>query len=512
MKKLLLTVGALAAVIGMRAYGAGIEKEVVVTPGTAERQADGSWLCHIAPGTGWAWIEMRGFEPCADATGITYDFYAPDFSMLTGIMTFLADPDGGSTRWKSGQTPEEEGTWSHRVMMRDDPTALAFKPDNSFYCENHVNWAKADRFRLMLIRQSGRGGDVRVANLRFLRKATCRPPKAGERRVAWCRTRGLSDRGDWEETGRFLERNKFTDLMALLSLGGCAHYDSKVLERSTLLEPGRDSLKEALSACHRHGARLHVWRVNWDAEFPGDSEAWLAKTRAEGRFQVDSTGAPRKWLCPSDPRNHALEVEAMKELAAKGVDGIHFDYMRFEDRDVCFCPRCLARLAGKTGRASLTAAEVKADKGLFAMWRKLRMEDITSVVREVSDYVRAHHPSVEISAAVQRTPDLGVEALGQDWPGWARAGYLDFVCPMNYYTSVDIYRHVVEQQMKYVKGTKTKLFPAIGVTCSNYPKMPPETFIREVDCVRAHGLEGFSVFVLVPYAEELLPRMNGVIW
>ena len=479
----------------------------VESGGTVERQGDGTWLCRIDPGRGFAWLEFTGLPPdFARATGVEFDFYVPDLSFFGGVFAFLCSPDGGSTRWRNAM-PLREGVWSTITLPADDPTVVAFLPDNSDYCEKKADWARADRFRLMFIRERSTACEVRVGNVRPVLPAAARPPAPDERRLAWARQTALSERYDWEETAEFLATNRFTDLLAVVVRGGSAFYDSKYLPRGTKVGPERDSVKEAIAACHRRGLKFHAWKVCFNADHPDTPKDWVERMRAEKRFQVNFRGVERAWLCPADPRNRALEVAVMKELAALGPDGIHFDYVRYEDGNTCFCERCLRRLSEKTGRTVRSADEVKADAALSAEWQRLRCEDITSVVREVADYVHAHHPGVEVSAAVLSGFAQDGGDAAQMSAQWAREGLLDFVCPMDYRMSSDAFRHIVDDQIAALRGTRTKLYPGIAIGCSNYPKLPEECFLRELDSVRARGLGGFTLFALDPYAEELVPKM-----
>ena len=501
------------AVALMAATTASAMELKVVSGGTAEPQGDGTWLCKINPGNGWIWLEFTDLPAdFARGKGVEFDMYTPDLSFFNGVFAFLCSSDGGSTRWRNAM-PQREGVWNRISLQIDDPSVVAFLPDNSDYGEKLADWTKADRFRLMLLRRHEGGGEVRVGNVMPIVPAAARPPAPDERRLAWARQTALSERYDWEETAEFLATNRFTDLLAVVVRGGYAFYDSKFLPRGTKIGPERDSVKEAIAACHRRGLKFHAWKVCFNADHPDTPKDWIEKMRAEKRFQIDVRGKERAWLCPGDPRNRALEVSVMKELADSGADGVHFDYIRFEDGSTCYCPRCLERLSGKVGRTVSSATEVRDDPALKAEWSRLRGEDITSVVREVSAYVRANRPGVEVSAAVLSRSNHDGRGCAQNWEDWVHDGLVDFVSPMSYCLAPDAYRHVVDYLRGCVKGTKVRLYPGIAIGCSNYPKLPEESFLRELDYVRSCGLEGFTLFALDPYAEELVPKMAAAhVW
>ena len=501
MKTLLLPFCALAVL-------AASAMKVSVTPGTAVPSDDGTWLCKVSPDKGFVWVDFVGLPDAAEATGWTFDYYAADFSVLNSGFAFLVDSVGGCTRWKEA-APTEEGVWNRITVLRDDPNATAFAPDNSDYIQNKADWSKAVRFRFMMQRQSPRATEFRIGHLRPILPAKARPGVPGERRFAFARVTALSERCDWEETAAFLEKIGFTDLYACVARGGHAYYDSKFLPRCPTLPAGRDSVRECVAACRRHGIRFHAGKANWNCEHEDTPKAFLEQMRREGRFQMTDKGAECRWLCPADPRNQELEFNVMQELADLGAEGIHFDYCRFRDGDCCYCARCLKRLSEKVGRVLSAPAEVKADKALHDEWIRLRVADIDRLVERVATCAHARSPRIEVSASTGRTPDMGLLGRAQDWPSWCRHGWLDVVSPMNYYISDVVYRHILEQQIRHLKGTKAKLVPYIGIGCSRYARMPEDTFLRELDAVRSHGLAGFAIFALDPYAEELLPRHFG---
>ena len=481
---------------------------VEVKGGSAEQQADGTWLCRAPRSFEPVWVDVTGLGDCTGAIGLDYDFYASDFSVLNHSFAFLSSSDGGCTRWPDAAV-QDEGVWNRISLRVDDPKTTRFDPNNNGYIKKAVDWAKITRLRLLFLRQSPKPVEFRVGHFRPVMPAKARQARPGERRFAFARVTALSLRGDWEETAAFLQKVGFTDLLACVARGGHVYYDSKYLNKSATLAADRDSVREGVAACRRHGIRYHAGKATWNAEHEDTPEEFLAQIRAEQRFQVNGSGKEVRWLCPTDPRNRELELNVLKEMAALGVDGIHLDYARYRDGNSCFCERCMRRLSERIGRTVSSAAEVKADAALMDEWIRLRVENITGLVKDIADFVRANYPGMEISASTGRTPDMGLLGRAQDWPDWARKGYLDFVSPMNYWWSPAVYRYILAQQIRHLNGTNTKLYPYIGIDCSKYSRLPADSFLRELDCIRENGLGGFAVFALDPYAEELLPQMKA---
>ncbi|MGD0113303.1 MAG: hypothetical protein ABSD48_15695 [Armatimonadota bacterium] len=84
---------------------------------------------------------------------------------------------------------------------------------------------------------------------------------------------------------------------------------------------------------------MHVWKVNWNLS--GAPEEFVERMRAEGRMQRTRSGSETGWLCPANPANSQLERDSLLEVVRKyDVDGIHFDYIRYENQDNCCCDGC----------------------------------------------------------------------------------------------------------------------------------------------------------------------------
>ena len=334
-----------------------------------------------------------------------------------------------------------------------------------------------------------------------------------ERRLAWCHSAwGMDKNHDWDATCRFAKEQGFTDLLVNLAWGGCAFYPSKVLPRAEG-EPRGDALEQCKAACRRYGLKMHVWKVCWN-HGAATSKAFSEDLKKKGRLCVSNKGQlHERWSCPSDPKNRRLEVDAMVELALeKGVDGIHFDYIRYcECTKYCFCDGCRARFERQIGRKVKNWPK-DTDKGgpLYDEWVRFRCGNVTAVVREVSEKVRKARPDVEISAAVFRDYKTTGAVRGQDWLSWCREGLLDFICPMDYTDKPAEFWACIQSQRDAMRGLKTRLYPGLSFECSYYKYSDPQLTAREIQMVREAGLGGFAVFQLSRTAQVALPQIRAL--
>ena len=343
--------------------------------------------------------------------------------------------------------------------------------------------------------------DVRERELSVRAQALGRRTgRAGERRFLDCHDAYGPSGGErpWEETVAFAATNGVTDLIVNFCWGATAFYRSDVLEVSPQVATRGDALESCLAACRKWGVRLHAWKCCWTVGGVCSPEMRKRLTD-EGRFQTDIDGNPVPgFLCPNHPANHRLQVESMTELARKGVDGINYDFIRYNDSPyrTCFCRHCLAAFEKELGH-SLTNGpqQIVGDKSLFAAWGEFRARSIGRAVCEVSERVRRENPKVEISTTGGGDGTTYRISCGRDWVTWARAGWVDFVFLMDYDFDVKRFTRLIGRQRKVDAG-KAFLVPGLGPSCWQYQSSveDAETMADMVEAVRAAGFGSWGVF------------------
>lgn len=338
--------------------------------------------------------------------------------------------------------------------------------------------------------------------------ALAQKPEPGERRLFWCHTPQGAGGLDWDAAIRVLAQNGFTDIIPNMLWGDAAAYPSEVLPVIPDVKEKGDFLAACLAACRKHGVKCHVWKVNWNNWGRAPKE-YSDALRREGRFQVRFDGSvDPMWLCPSNPQNRKVQVDAMLETAVKyDVDGVHFDYIRYPGRDGCFCPGCRERFEAATGaRVGRWPADLRSDKALEQKWLDFRRDQITACVAAVRERVRKERPKVEISAAVFPNWPADRDGVGQDWKLWCEKGYLDFVCPMDYTPHNAAFEGIVSQQRGW--AGKVPCYPGIGLSCWT----PPDDAVglmEKIRITRQLKTGGFTVFDYSPAATRKVVELCG---
>lgn len=332
-------------------------------------------------------------------------------------------------------------------------------------------------------------------------------PLRGEFRAFWCHSAMGVPGMDWDEAIRRLAENGFTAIIPNMLSGGVAYYPSKVLPVAKVVAEHGDQIRECLAACRKYGVQLHVWKVDWN--LMGAPKEFADKMRDEHRLQMSSKGNEELWLCPSHPDNQKLEIAAMLELVRNyDLDGIHFDYIRYPGNEYCFCDGCKERFQ-HASEASLHAwpADVLPGGSLHQQWLDWRRNNITTVVKAVSEQARVLKPNLKISAAVFRYWNVDRDIVGQDWKVWCDKGYLDFVCPMDYTLSKLRFEDMVSQQVKW--AGKVPCYPGLGVSASS-SHFGADRAIEEIEIARRYHTGGFVIFNYGSNeSKELLPQLGA---
>ncbi len=459
------------------------------------------------------------------AEELSFDLRIDDLSGITQASMYLKSGNG----WYCAGLPVgEEGTWQRIRWNRRGKFWVEGKP---------AGFHRIDAIRIAFDRTPERKATtVGVADFALVTEAVAETPaesearakaldekrkafvrsvsgKRGERRLVWCHSaRGMGFGWSWDDSIRFLKENGFTDMIANLAWADCAFYDSKVVPMDKSVATQGDAFEACRAACRKHGIRFHVWRVCYNMGSHADPGR-VARYRKDGRLvQMFDAKAKSPWgttFCPSHPENQRREIESMVELARKGADGIHFDYIRYADRNFCFCDGCRRRFEAQLGRRLANwPSDVRSDAELAAKWEKWRAETISTVVAETARRVRAEFPKVEISVAARSDRDGAYSGDGQDWLRWSKEGWIDILCPMDYTDATPLFRNICRAQRTLLAGTKVKLYPGIGLSCWKKDGTEAEKMTRHIQALRQDGFDGFTVFAFDGRARETFPILH----
>ena len=331
-----------------------------------------------------------------------------------------------------------------------------------------------------------------------------------ELRGAWIHP---NDATDWEALMAKLKAANFNAVFPLMAGPASASYPSRFATQTTR----RDHMRECLDAARRYGIEVHVWKANWQVlsssekaasqKFTDERRFVLSLEQAQGRDEKSSYQWSTRWLDPSDDRNRQLEYDMMAELVEKyHPDGVHFDFMRYPEINYCYCDRCRIQFEKwavvKVGQWPQDCSGKGPLVEKFRnWWRHLQ----TSLVKRVAEGVRRIDPYVKVSLAGRSSMTGSYESDAQDWVTWAKQGYLDFLCPMDYTDRVDVLRNKLAPQVAAIEGA-VPIYAGLGVSPTR--SATPVNLSEQIALARDLGADGFVVFALSPFSEAMLPAIH----
>ncbi|MCH8511278.1 MAG: family 10 glycosylhydrolase [Kiritimatiellae bacterium] len=442
------------------------------------------------------------------------------------IPAALLPPNGAwfVSSWRSGDLTGKQDTllalissWSPgsllpsvdyhaTVLPRPESPANASTP-----AEHMRKQAGALRSRALEARQRGNYAEA-LRNLRRMNNLMQRAQAA--QHPAWNTPMvGIWDQqgtgfhaGGWDETCRILKAAGFTAVFPNLSSAGRAHYASRLLPGSRTLAQHGDQLQQFTAAARKHGLEAHVWKICWQLKQP--DPAFLARMKQEGRLMQDQRGNDLHWLSPSHPDNVQFEIDTLLEiLRLAPVDGIHLDYMRYPGRDADYGPAARRAFEAEHGRRLPNwPAEVLGP--LAPQFEKFRQQQLHNAMARIHRAVKAEFPRVTLSAAVWGAWPDSAASQGQDWPVWARNGWVDLLMPMNYTDNPYQFAGWLDRQ-RAQPGVAERLVPGIGVISTN-SELDPGQVLQQIAISQSRGGKGVILYRLdTSQPERLFPFLRA---
>jgi len=269
----------------------------------------------------------------------------------------------------------------------------------------------------------------------------------------------------------FASSNGYTDLFVQVRGRGDAYYNSQIVPRSTLLPKNNyDPLHDLIPLAQAQGIKVHAWvnmYLSWSArKLPADPTHIINRhpewSEVNGRGKSDlefvaqngKNGREGIYLSPlnDDVNQHLLNV--INELVQNyQLDGIHLDYVRFQDRDYGYNRAGRKKFLMQYNVDPITLGNGKGsywyrlnpeDKEKYWIyWNDFRRDELSQFIAQIHQNIQHINPSVKFSAAVKPNPEIAKTRFFQDWPTWLKNGSMDFVVPMNYAKSDKDFKRVM---------------------------------------------------------------------
>lgn len=210
-------------------------------------------------------------------------------------------------------------------------------------------------------------------------------------------------------------------------------YRSYILDGQTF-----DPLEQVLREAQPHGLRVHAWIVVLNATpvdpalmarnyIYGKHRDWITFDRNLARPSASANAG--HFIDPGIPevQQHILNVVGDLLSGYPELDGLHLDYIRYPNSSLGHHPISTSRFN--------SARETKP-----IQWNQWRIQQVSSLVEKIRELSRGINPSLMLSAAVMPDPKAAATWYAQDWQDWLQRDLVDFICPMNYATTMNKFR------------------------------------------------------------------------
>jgi len=324
----------------------------------------------------------------------------------------------------------------------------------------------------------------------------------------------------------------FNTLIVQVRGRGDAYYKARWEPRAALLEAEDadfDPLDLTIKEAHAAGLKVHAWINTFlvaDAEkLPASREhamykhpEWLAVPRgiAAELYRGDPKSTTYSDTLVSYAQNNKEELEGIffspahpgvKEQIYNlwiditeryDVDGLHFDYIRYPNRQFDYSRTSLDRFRAELEK-TISAderkrlAEALAGDPLAAVntyserYLQFQRDQVTDLVERVYQGVKARKPNALVSAAVFANDKDAFDARCQDWKLWLKRGILDVVCPMAYTEETPTFTRQIEVAVG-ARGSN-QVWAGIGSW-----KIPVVSTLEKINAARQKGAQGFILF------------------
>ena len=324
----------------------------------------------------------------------------------------------------------------------------------------------------------------------------------------------------------------FNTLIVQVRGRGDAYYNARWEPRAALLKNQStdfDPLALAIQEAHAAGLKVHAWintflvadaatlpesrehamykHPEWLAVprgianelYRGDAKAQNYSDRLISYAQTNKEELEGIFFSPAHPGVKEQIYNLWIDITERyEVDGLHFDYIRYPNRQFDYSRTSLDRF-----RAELEKTMSPEDRKHFAeiaaidplayvnaypdRYSQFQRDQVTDLVERVYQGVKARKPTATVSAAVFANDKDAFDARCQDWKLWLKRGIIDAVCPMAYTEETATFARQIEVAVG-ARGNN-QVWAGIGSW-----KIPVVSTLEKISAAREKGAQGFILF------------------
>ena len=299
---------------------------------------------------------------------------------------------------------------------------------------------------------------------------------------------------------------------------GYAFYNSDIVPKHPKIATEFDPLDYAVTLGHALGIEVHAWMnsyILWSSKTPPENPEHLYHTqkgwteanihgKIDSQIKLSEPQSPQwegVYLSPTHPEVNPYLLSVYSEIInSYNIDGIHLDYIRFQDEVYGYNKSGMAVFENiyDINPRDIVRGIISPRFGwsqefvdsMYVAWDKFRRDAVTELVRNI--YHEVHKPghNIKLSAAVKPNIIDAKYRWYQEWDKWVQEGIIDFVVPMNYFKEIRDFNNSVQIMKSNLVQEELEMV-VIGVSTYN---QDAQSAADKILLARLNGFKGVSIF------------------
>jgi len=299
---------------------------------------------------------------------------------------------------------------------------------------------------------------------------------------------------------------------------GYAFYNSDIVPKHPKIATEFDPLDYAVTLGHALGIEVHAWMnsyILWSSKTPPENPEHLYHTqkgwteanihgKMDSQIKLSEPQSPQwegVYLSPTHPEVNPYLLSVYSEIInSYNIDGIHLDYIRFQDEVYGYNKSGMAVFENiyDINPRDIVRGIISPRFGwsqefvdsMYVAWDKFRRDAVTELVKNI--YHEVHKPghNIKLSAAVKPNIIDAKYRWYQEWDKWVQKGIIDFVVPMNYFKEIRDFNNSVQIMKSNLVQEELEMV-VIGVSTFN---QDAQSAADKILLARLNGFKGVSIF------------------
>ena len=334
----------------------------------------------------------------------------------------------------------------------------------------------------------------------------------------WIKADSMAKKESIDNALTFAYEYGFDKVFLQVRFRGDAYYLSSLVDKSNLIEEDLDPLGYAIELGHSLGLEVHAWvntYILWSSSSKPKNSNHLYYThpewmevnihgKSDSNINIDmpqSLNWEGIFLSPNHPQvNNYLSSVFSDLIDNYDIDGLHFDYIRFQDdiygynkvgRNIFearygFDPFDIERNIIST-KYGWSLSEIDSVKEI---WKNYKSGNINNLIYNIKNRIDSLDKNIKLSAAVKANPLISKKKWSQDWKSWIDEDLVDFVVTMNYDPSFFNFNKNIESIRKEIDNVNlNKVIMGIAVYNQDALDVSDKIYLSYI-----YNFKGISLF------------------